>query len=253
MRFERAMGSGPPSRTAWTLARRTVRCSSRWVWSSFRPGLGRDSTPAGGTGGVRPGGRGDRRRNGGNADHAARRSRRGLSREIGRPRRTVAGGRRQASGGLAAWGDVRTCGSGRNLQPRTLPERSFSGGIEGGRSHPRQSVRVQHGVGWLTDLKSVSQPSAEPPKPPPGSPPGTASAGPSPASSPAPWPPASKRPSAVPRRSCRPVGFRPTRTPRGPEIVDLGRSCDPHLPRTVRGPPGKRALSSSRRGPPIVA
>ena len=46
---------------------------------SFRPGWGGDSTPAGGADGVRPGGRGDRRRSGGNADHAARRSLRGLS------------------------------------------------------------------------------------------------------------------------------------------------------------------------------
>lgn len=36
---------GPPSRRRGPLARRTVRCSSRWVW--VRPGLGRELDPGG--------------------------------------------------------------------------------------------------------------------------------------------------------------------------------------------------------------
>jgi len=62
-----------------------ARPSDRDVWTGFvppcfRPGWGGDSTPAGGTDGVRAGGRGDRRRSGGNAELAARRSLRGPSR-----------------------------------------------------------------------------------------------------------------------------------------------------------------------------
>ena len=49
-----------------------ARPSDRDVWTGFLPsGVGRDSTPAEGTDGVRAGGRGDRRRSGGNAAAAA--------------------------------------------------------------------------------------------------------------------------------------------------------------------------------------
>ena len=59
-----AGGARPSDRAVWT----------GFVPSPFRPGWGGDLTPAGGTDGVRAGGRGDRRRSGGNADQVARRS-----------------------------------------------------------------------------------------------------------------------------------------------------------------------------------
>ena len=130
-------------------AHRTVRCSSRRVWSSFRPGSGRGLDPGWGDGRSPSRRPGDRRRSGGNAGHAARRSRRGLSRETGRPRRAVAGGRRETSGGLAARGTFAPAESGE------LPDRErwrtgiFPGGSKGGPSTPRQSVRVIHGAGWF--------------------------------------------------------------------------------------------------------
>ena len=130
-------------------ARRTVRCSSRWVWSSFRPGSGRGLDPGWGDG------RSPSRRPGGPAPKRwQRRPCRPPVRTRTRPRNRTAsanGGRRSAGD---IWrtgrpGDVRTRGIGRTPCPRTLPERGLSGGIEGGRSTPRQSVRLIHGVGWL--------------------------------------------------------------------------------------------------------
>ena len=88
------------------------RPSDRDVWigsvpPSLRPGWGGDSTPAGGTDGVRAGGRGDRRRSGGNADHVARRSLRGLSREADGHRPAVIGRRRNNIRRRADRGDLR--------------------------------------------------------------------------------------------------------------------------------------------------
>ncbi len=76
-------------------------------------------------------------------------------------------------------------GGGGDAPARALLRRAGSRGFEGGRSHPRQSANVLHRVGWLTDLKKVSQPSAKPPKPPLRARSGAASTGPSRASSPA--------------------------------------------------------------------
>ena len=129
---------------------RARHAADDWALTGWEGG----STPAGGTGGVRPGGRRDRRRSGGKANHAARRSRRGLSRETGRPRRTVAG-----------WsaGDIwRLPPGGRShaVEAGELPNRErcrsggFPGGSKGGGSTPRQSANVKHRVGWLTDLNS---------------------------------------------------------------------------------------------------
>ena len=123
--------------TAWALARRTVRSSSRWVWSSFRAEWGGDSTPAGGTGGVLPGGRGDRRRSG-----WQRRPRRSPVTPQTQPRsRASTGGDRLAEGEHPAIGPT-----GGTLRPNR--ERRRSGvyrGIEGGRSTPRQPRRVNTG------------------------------------------------------------------------------------------------------------
>ena len=107
---------------------------------SCRPGREGDSTPAGGTDGVRAGGRGDRRRSGGNADHAARRSLRELSRE--------------AEGGTS--GDGPTGGT---FGPSNR-ERCRSGVCPGdrrGRSTPRQPAVIP-GVCWLTDLRRAKHP-----------------------------------------------------------------------------------------------
>ena len=93
-------------------------------------GLGRGLDPGGGTGGVRPGGRGDRRRCGGNADHAV------AGHDEDWPAKSTAstGGDRWSAGDMRhlAAGNVRPSGSGRTPQPRTLPERRFSGGSKGG-------------------------------------------------------------------------------------------------------------------------
>ena len=139
------------------------------------------SAPAGGTGGVRPGGRGDRRRSGGNADHSARRSRRRAHLRNWRPRPAVIGGRRENNRQLAAWRNVRPPWEWPNS-----PTANAAGArvFRGGGAPPRQP-RCSTSRRLLTDLKSGSQPSAEPPKPPLGAPPGTASTGPSQAGSPA--------------------------------------------------------------------
>ena len=69
-----------------------------------------------------------------------------------RPRPAVIAGRRKSIRRRAAWGTFGPRGSGRAPQPRTLPERGLSGGIEGGQGHPRQPRRVLRGVGWLVAI-----------------------------------------------------------------------------------------------------
>ena len=172
-----------------------ARPSDRDVWMgsvppSFRPGSGGDSTPAGGMDGVRAGGRGDRRRSGGNADRLARRSLRGLSREADGHRpaeRSAAVGR--TSGGGPTGGTL-------GPQPRTLPERGFTLGVRGGAA-PRQPPQGTHGVwpqgvSWLSHLRVAQASPAEPPNTPLGAAPGTAENGPSRAGSSASRSPASQ-------------------------------------------------------------
>ena len=69
--------------TAWALVRGNVRCSSRWVGPPSVWGWEGNSTRREGRTESVPEAGGDRHRSGGNADPAARRSRRGLSRETG--------------------------------------------------------------------------------------------------------------------------------------------------------------------------
>ena len=102
-----------------------------FVPSPFRPGWGGDLTPAGGTDGVRAGGRGDRRRSGGNADQVARRSLRGLSREADGHRPAVIGRRRENIRRRADRGDLRT-------PTANAAGAGFSRGSKGGGSTPRQ-------------------------------------------------------------------------------------------------------------------
>ena len=126
-------------------------CSrAMWTW------WGGDSTPVGGTDGVRPGGRGDRRRSGGDADQAARRSPRGPSRSR-RPRPAVIGGRGRTSACAAAWG-TRTLRKRVESQPRALPERGVSGGSKGGGALPLASPPRSTWRGLAYNPKSVSQP-----------------------------------------------------------------------------------------------
>ncbi len=122
-----------------------------WAWPGWEGG----STPAGGTGVV------PSRRPGGPAPQWwQRRPRRppvtpqthprtdGLDR-----RGAVVGGRTSGAWPPGPFRPGRWPGG--TPQPRTLPERRFSGGSKGGGSTPRQSANVKHRVGWLTDLKSV--------------------------------------------------------------------------------------------------
>ena len=120
-------------------------------------GWGGDSTPAGGTDGVRPGGRGDRRRSGGNTDQAARRSPRGLSRSR-RPRPAVIGGRGRTSARAAAWGTRGPGGSGWNLNRERCGSGGFSGGSKGGGALPLASPPRSTWRGLAYNPKSVSQP-----------------------------------------------------------------------------------------------
>ena len=123
-------------------------CSrAMWTW------WGGDSTPVGGTDGVRPGGRGDRRRSGGNADQAARRSPRGPSRSR-RPRPAVIGGRGRTSACAAAWGTRGPCGSGWNLNRERCRSGGFPGGQRGAERSPLPVRHVQRGVGWLTTQRA---------------------------------------------------------------------------------------------------
>ena len=101
-------------------------------------GVGGDSTPAGGTDGVRTGGRGDRRRSGGNGDHAARRSLRGLSREADGRRPAVIGRRQENVRRPVDRGDLRTPtanAAGAGVVP----------GVRGGAA-PRQPPQGTHRV-----------------------------------------------------------------------------------------------------------
>ena len=123
----------------------------------------------------------------------------------------------------------------------------FSGGIEGGRSTPRQSANVLHRVGWLSHPNSGLASPAEPPKRPSGHRPGTTFIVQSRGSSSAPSSPASRtartRPTGLitPRDCatlCRAPAFRPTRTPRGAAIVDPGPSYGPYNTRNSSKEPG---------------
>ena len=114
-----------------------ARPSDRAVWTGFVPpplpsGVGGDLTPAGGTDGVRAGGRGDRRRSGSNTDHVARRSLRGFSRAADWHRPVVIGRRRENIRRRADRGTF--C-----PQPRMRPERGLCRGSEGAR--PPASLR----------------------------------------------------------------------------------------------------------------
>ena len=120
-------------------------------------GWGGDSTPAGGTDGVRPGGWGDRRRS-------------GWQRRPGRP--PVATGTQpkptaSTGGDRWPWENVRACGrlgDARTLrkrvesQPRALAERRFSGGSKGGGALPLASPPRSTWRGLAYNPKSVSQP-----------------------------------------------------------------------------------------------
>jgi len=136
----RSAGSMPAARQRGCRGSRPRQALKPLDRPSCRPGREGDSTPAGGTDGVRAGGRGDRRRSGGNADHAARRSLRELSRE--------------AEGGTS--GDGPTEGT---FGPSNR-ERCRSGVCPGdrrGRSTPRQPAVIP-GVCWLTDLRRAKHP-----------------------------------------------------------------------------------------------
>ena len=121
-----------------------------WAWLGWEGG----STPAGGTGVV------PSRRPGGPAPQWwQRRPRRppvtpqthprtdGLDR-----RGAVVGGRTSGAWPPGTFRPGRWPGG--TPQPRTLPERRFTGGSKGGGSTPRQSANVLHRVGWLTDHNS---------------------------------------------------------------------------------------------------
>ena len=58
--------------------------------------------------------------------------------------------------------------AGESPSPRTLLERRFSGGIEGGRQHPSPGATLNVACAGLSTITVESQPSAEPPKPPLG-------------------------------------------------------------------------------------
>ena len=68
--------------------------------------------------------------------------------------RVVTGGRPENIRQLAAWMSAKRKRANNPSRERCRSG-GFSGGIEGGRSTPRQSANVLHRVGWLTDLKSV--------------------------------------------------------------------------------------------------
>ncbi len=146
--------------------------------------MGRGLDPGGGTGGVRPGGRGDRRRSGGNADHAARRSRRRLTRE---PTASTGGDRWSAGEHPAPGRRERSARrmAGRTPQPRTAAGAEVFRGIEGGRQHPSPAATLNVACAGLPTITVESQPSAEPPKTPLGRRSRAASTGSSRASSPA--------------------------------------------------------------------
>ena len=124
----------------------------------------------------------------------------------------------------------------RRFQPRPPRGAGNRRGIEGGRQPPSPARRVIRGVYWLDQL-TVGQASAAEPvenallataRNPayravtdklPGLVVGSLKDG------------EGDRPGSITPRDCatlwRAPGFRPTRTPRRPEIVDLGRSCGP--------------------------
>ena len=179
--------------TAWALARRTVRCSSRWVWSSSRPGLGRKGT---------------RPRREGRAESVPEAGGTGAE-AVATPTTPPAGhdaesrANAPASTGGDRWsaGEHPATGTWGSSDPAEVAElwnrercRSggFSGGIEGGRSTPRQSANVLHRVGWLTTTKGRETAPAVTSNTPLRASPGTASTEPSRASLPASWSKASR-------------------------------------------------------------
>ena len=137
VRFERAMADPGP------LTRRTVRCSSRWVWSS-RLGLGGELDPGGRDGhspSRRPGGPAPKR--------WQRRPRRPpvTPRTHPKPTASTCGdrwGQRESIRQLATRGTFGPCGSGRNPNRERWRSGVFPGDRRG-RSTPRQSSRVIHG------------------------------------------------------------------------------------------------------------
>ena len=126
-----------------------------------------DSTPAGGTGGVRPGGRGDRRRSGGNADHADRRSRRGLSRETGRLGPAAVGGRRETSGDRSHGGCSHPAGAGELPNRERCRNAGFPGGSKGGGATLARASVFNTAWAGLRPVTVVSQ-RATRPRPRPG-------------------------------------------------------------------------------------
>ena len=192
-RYCRPIGQWKPSRRVvapWmylTIAKR--RCETqrdgRSIPRTDRSLLGWDagSTPVGGTGRVRPGDRGDRRRSGGNADRAvAGHDARPCPRNR-RPRSAVDGqvGRRTS-------GNWSLGGSAKQKQAKPNRERcrsAVSGGIEGGRQHPSPAAVFNTACAGLSTVTVVQASPAEPPKAPLRASPGTASTGPSRANSPA--------------------------------------------------------------------
>jgi len=145
-----------------------------------------------------------------------------------------------------------------NLRPASGAldfERGFRG-IEGGRSTPRHSRSVQHCVGWLTDLKAVSQPRGDiRENVPPGigrnsldrnsldravaaNLVGLLAARPANGEErPAPHHASVKAALSAAAR------VPPTRTPREPEFVDSGRFHGPQVRRKAHERAGKRSLN----------
>jgi len=136
--------------------------------------------------------------------------------------------------------------------PPAVPAGAGHAGGSRGAIAPLPDRNVQRCVGWLTPLKSVSQPSAEPPKPPPGPPrnkrpPGRRWQAPRPLGRPPPGRlggQATRHSSATAALSAARPDFRPSRTPRGPAIVALRRFYCPAtaretLPRATRGGGGR--------------
>ena len=128
---------------------------------------------------------------------------------------------------------------GRTPHPRTLPERRFSGGIEGGRQHPLASLRLYRGYAGLGPV-TVQKPALRtPPKRLPGHRPERRTSA---HRGQAPRPPGHQPHGRRGREGDRHhswvvdvllsavAAFCPARTPRGPAIVCQRRSSGPVLP-----------------------
>ena len=122
----------------------------------------------------------------------------------------------------------RTASTGAVRLANRAPSSEYQGGSKGGAEPPLVSVRVIHGVCWLSHSRVAQASPAEPPKTPLRAPPGTTPIEASRASSPASSSPASRTrgqpadpslPVTPPHSAARP-DCHPTPTPRRPEIVD---------------------------------